>query len=281
MIAMRITLPTPPTKLYGIIGYPLGHSMSPALHNWGFEALGVAGEYRAFPVEPSGLGEFMAQVRALPVSGLSVTIPHKLAVTGYLDSVSDRAKKVGAVNTLYWDEGRLLGENTDVHGFLEPLRHLDKAPASALILGAGGAARAAIAGLRELGVPEITVTARTLDKAWRLAADFKATAIPWDDRAGTTAELLVNTTPLGMQGDRRHLSPWPDAIPLAPNQIAYDTVYNPQTTRFLSEAQHHGCQTIDGLTMFIHQAARQFHLWTGHHFDTSQARELVAGLLQE
>ncbi len=276
---MRITLPTPPARLYGIVGHPLGHSMSPALHNWAFKDLGIAGEYRAFPVEPSQLAAFMTMVRSLPIAGLSVTIPYKLAVTDYLDEVSPRAQDVGAVNTLYWDGERLLGENTDVLGFLAPLRLLARVPGSALVLGAGGAARAALAGLRELGVPRLLVANRSPERARRLAPDFGATAVPWEARAESGAELVVNTTPLGMKGERQDQNPWPEHAPLSPEQIAYDMVYNPQTTRFLAHAQGCGCRVIDGLEMFIGQGVEQFRLWTGTTFDVQAARRIVAALL--
>lgn len=273
-------MPEGGAELFGIIGQPLGHSMSPPLHNWAFGKAGFAGEYRAFPVEPSQLDGFMGLVRTTPLSGLSVTIPHKVAVMPYLDGVSARAKAVGAVNTLYWRNGELLGENTDVHGFLAPLETLPTRPGSALVLGAGGAARAALAGLKELGVPDVAVTNRTADKAAALAREFGVHQVPWDDRAAGLPELLVNTTPLGMKGEREHLSPWPEDACLSPGQVAYDMVYNPQETVFLRQAATHACRTIDGLSMFVHQGAEQFRLWTGSAFDLDGARGLVAGLLQ-
>ena len=222
-----ITPPKAPTKLFGIIGHPLGHTMSPALHNWGFKRMGVDGEYRAFPTPPEDLGAFMQRLRALPIMGLSVTIPHKLAVMEHLDGVSERVKAVGACNTLYWDGDRLLGENTDVTGFTAPLKALPVVPGSALVLGAGGAARAAVAGLMELGVDSVAVTARDEAKAEALAGDFGAAALPWGDRGFAEAELIVNATPLGMLGERREMSPLPETARLSPGQVAYDLVYNP------------------------------------------------------
>ena len=274
-----IIAPKSPTQLFGIIGHPLGHTMSPALHNWGFKRMGVNAEYRAFPTPPEDLPEFMGQLRKLPVMGLSVTIPHKLAVMEHLDGASARVKAVGACNTLYWDGKRLLGENTDVTGFVAPLRELPVAPGSALVLGAGGAARAAVAGLAELGVADVGVSARDADKAEALANDFRAVALPWEDRGFAEAELIVNATPLGMLGERREMSPLPETARLGPGQVAYDLVYNPVDTRFLRQAAAHECRTIDGLSMFINQAAEQFRLWTGQVFDLEEARALVTNTL--
>lgn len=278
-MSQKIVMPKDGKKLYGIIGHPLGHTMSPALHNWAFGELGIAGEYRAFPLAPEELPEFMAQVRALPISGLSVTIPHKLAVVNFLDGVSGRVSVVGATNTLYWQGKRLLGENTDVSGFMAPLTQLATRPKSALVLGAGGAARAVIAGLLEIGVSEIAIANRNADKAVALAAEFSVSALDWEERARTQAELIANTTPLGMLGERVGQSPLPEDCRLSPNQTLYDLVYNPVRTKFLQQGEAQGCHTIDGLSMFVHQAVEQFRLWTGQGFDLNQARKLISGLL--
>ncbi|MBU1002490.1 MAG: shikimate dehydrogenase [Proteobacteria bacterium] len=266
-------------RLYGIIGHPLGHTMSPALHNWAFGELGIAGEYRAFPTPPEELSEFMAQVRELPLSGLSVTIPHKLAVGNFLDGVSERVSKVGATNTLYWQGKRLLGENTDVYGFMAPLTQLATRPKSALVLGAGGAARAVVAGLLEIGVPEIVISNRNAHKAEGLAAEFAVSVQDWDERSGFETELIINSTPLGMLGERVGQNPLPEGLCLSPHQTLYDLVYNPVRTKFLQQGEAQGCRTIDGLTMFVHQAVEQFRLWTGQTFDLGQARKLIAALL--
>ncbi len=269
----------PDTPQYGIIGQPLGHSLSPALHNWALARAGLPGQYHAYPLEPGGLADFMARARALPLAGLSVTIPHKVAVMEFLDEVSERARATGAVNTVYRRGDRLLGENTDVTGFLAPLRALGTAPRSALVLGAGGAARAVLAGLGELGVPAVLVTARDPARAEALAAAFGARTHPWDQRGSARAELVVNTTPLGMRGPGQGLSAWPPSSPLGPGQTAYDLVYNPVQTAFLALACATGARTIGGLDMFLHQGREQFRLWTGQTFDLPAARALVAGLL--
>lgn len=271
---------TPPTTAqYGIIGWPLGHSMSPALHNWAFDALGIDAEYRAYPLPPEDMEYFMAHVRELPISGLSVTIPHKLAIKPYLDGLSDGVLAVGAVNTLYWDGKRLMGDNTDVFGFTAPLRKMPIQFESAMVFGAGGAARAVVAGLLQLGVPDIVVTNRNADKAMELAKEFHVSAADWDERHRIDAQLLVNTTPLGMLGDSVALSPLPEQMRLSSNQFVYDIVYNPVRTKFIEQGREAGCHTVDGLEMFLSQALEQFRLWTGEMFDMDAARRLVESKL--
>ncbi|MBG0791021.1 MAG: shikimate dehydrogenase [Desulfovibrionaceae bacterium] len=263
---------------FGIIGWPLGHTMSPTLHNWGFERLAIDAAYSAWPVMPGDLESFMGQVRARPVSGLSVTIPHKRAVMQFLDRITDRAKAVGAVNTLFWDGDALCGENTDVVGVIAPLKGLDALPRSAIVLGAGGAARAALAGLKELAVPSVAVANRTRQKADDLAADFGADCVDWENRMDRPWELILNATPLGMAGEHADATPWAaDRFPS--DAIAYDIVYNPLETRFLREAAAAGCATVSGLEMFLHQGLAQFRLWTGQNLDEDGARELLLDAL--
>jgi len=266
-------------KSYGIIGWPLGHTMSPTLHNWGFGQLSIDACYSAWPVFGDDLVSFMGQVRARPISGLSVTIPHKQSVMDHIDHITDRAQMVGAVNTLYWDGDTLCGENTDVIGIVAPLKGLDELPKSALVLGAGGAARAALAGFKELGIERIGIANRTHAKAIALSDEFGVECIAWDDRMAEPWQLLCNTTPLGMSGDMEDATPW-DADRFTPGTIAYDIVYNPLETRFLREARSADCVTISGLEMFLHQGLAQFKLWTGQDMDENGARELLLNALK-
>lgn len=267
-------------KIHGIIGWPLGHTLSPALHNHGFSSLGIDAHYEAWPTRPEELPSFMERVRTEPIHGLSVTIPHKRAVMNYLDGMTDRARAVGAVNTLYWHEGRLMGENTDVIGLAAPLRQLDSLPGTALILGSGGAARAAAAALCELAVPTVRIANRTRTKADVIAHDFSIVAVDWDQRMETAPGLIINTTPLGMSGDFQSSTPW-DADRFSPGTIVYDIVYNPLRTRLLQEAEAADCMVIEGLEMFLHQGLAQFHLWTGQHMDEAEARQLLLDQLAE
>ncbi|WP_207260808.1 shikimate dehydrogenase [Desulfovibrio sp. Huiquan2017] len=261
-------------RAYGIIGWPLGHTLSPALHNWGFGGLGLDARYEAWPLKPDGLPAFMERVRTEPIHGLSVTIPHKRAVMAHLDTISDRARAIGAVNTVYWDGDRLCGENTDVIGVIAPLRGVDPLPRSAVVLGAGGAARAAVAGFLELGIPRVAVANRTRAKAEALAADFGVECLDWDTRTDFPWELVCNATPLGMSGDLAGETPW-NADRFAEGAVAYDIVYNPLETRFLAEAGAAGCRTVSGLEMFLHQGLAQFRLWTGREMDEAGARRLL------
>ena len=259
---------------YGIIGWPLGHSKSPLLHNWGLRTSGLPGSYEAWPTEPKKLKAFMAEVRARHIKGVSVTIPHKQAVLPYLDGLTPRAQAVGAVNTLFWQGGKLLGDNTDVAGIVAPLTQHQGGIASALVLGAGGAARAACAALQELGVPEIAVANRTASKAEALAKDFGITTVEWEGRAARPWSLLVNTTPLGMAGEHKDKSPWPVEA-FTGIGLVFDLVYNPVRTKLLSEAQDAGIPVISGLQMFLQQGLAQFKIWTGITLDEKGARQLL------
>jgi shikimate dehydrogenase len=237
----------------------------------GFGRTGFAGAFFAFPVPPKDLEDFVKAVRVLPIHGVAVTIPHKQSIMALLDEVTPFAEAVGAVNTLFWQDGKLMGDNTDVFGFLSPLKERGLRPASAMVLGAGGAARAVVAGLKELGVAEIFIANRTHEKAQDLAAFFKVTALPWDERGKASAELIVNTTALGMAGEGQELSPWP-AGGFGGVKTAYDIVYNPLHTVFLKDAARAGVDTIDGLSMFVGQARQQFRIWTGGELPADEAR---------
>ncbi|MBI5519084.1 MAG: shikimate dehydrogenase [Desulfovibrio sp.] len=263
-----------PQGQYGIIGWPLGHTKSPLLHNWGLKESGLGGAYVPWPTEPAKLKAFMAEAKARKIRGVSVTIPHKQAVIPYLDGLTERARAVGAVNTLFWREGKLLGDNTDVLGIMAPLApHKDRLE-SALVLGAGGAARAACQALKELGVAEIAVANRTQAKAEALAKDFGLAAVPWEERAGRAWTLIINTTPLGMLGDHVDESPWP-ADGFAKVSLVFDMVYNPVRTRLIQDAQAAEVACISGLNMFLHQGLAQFEIWTGKRLDEKRARQLL------
>lgn len=265
-------------KLYGIIGHPLGHTMSPALHNSGFNKFSLDAVYMAFPTPPEKLSEFMDNFRKLPMYGASVTIPHKEAVMEYLDSITPRAQKVGAVNTLYWENDLLVGDNTDVLGFMQPLTTRENKGSKALVLGAGGAAKAVLAGLQELGVEDITICNRSPERADKLAEQFAVTAIDWESRGTADTDLIINTTPIGMAGEHVEKTPY-EADMFKETGVAYDLVYNPLETAFLRTAAAAGWETIDGLHMFAAQGAEQFRLWTDKTLPLDHIRRLVSNLL--
>lgn len=288
-----------PEKIFGILGCPLGHSLSPILHNWGFQSRGYPGAYFVFEKWAEELPGFMAAVRNLPVRGLSVTIPHKQAVIPFLDKISPEARQAGAVNTIYRQGGRLCGENTDISGFCAPLLEAvasEDSPAEqtddpigrALILGAGGAARAAVIGLRKLGCENIFISARRSEPAEQLAAEFRIQAVPWEERGRFRVDLLINSTPLGLKGEKAGLSPWPeDAFAMrdtirdrGPDSgrkppLAYDLIYTPAETLFLRQAKAHGWRTLNGFPMFVAQGLAQFELWTGLKLPAGEAAAIL------
>jgi shikimate dehydrogenase len=261
------------TTRVGVIGWPLDHSVSPAMHNAAFAALGLAWHYHALPVPPEQLAATIRQLVAAGYRGANVTIPHKEAVLPLMDELSAGAQGIGAVNTIVVQpDGRLVGDNTDWLGFLHPLdqRGFDLAGRRVLLLGAGGAARGVAYALGQRGVREVAIWNRTAARASELAAHIGSTfsgltvTTRHDLRelvsAGTT--LVVNTTPAGMwPGDGE--SPWPDGLALPASALAYDLVYRPEQTRFLRQAEQAGCPTQGGLDMLVVQGALAFELWTG------------------
>ncbi|MCT4535760.1 shikimate dehydrogenase [Halodesulfovibrio sp.] len=267
-----------PEKLYAIIGHPLGHTMSPALHNSGFNMFSLPAVYMAFPTPPEKLADFMTAFRTLPIHGASVTIPHKETVMQYVDRITPRAAKVGAVNTLFWDNETLVGDNTDVLGFLAPLTQDDSTFRHALILGAGGAAKAVLAGLHELNVQQVTICNRTAERAQHLAEQFAVEYVDWEKRGTVEADLVINTTPMGMSGEHVEKTPYPPEM-FRNEGVAYDLVYNPLKTTFLRDAEKAGWKTIDGLHMFAAQGAEQFRLWTEKDIPLEHIRTLISTTL--
>ena len=261
---------------YGIIGYPLAQTLSPLVHNWGFRRFGLDGDnvYEAWPTPPEDLAAFMTRFRATPILGLSVTLPHKTAILEHVDVVTDLGQAVGAANTLFWRNGSLWADNTDVEGFCRPLVMRKINATAALVLGCGGAARAALVGLKRLGVPRVAVTGRTAAKAAALAREFGLEQVAWENRAGFPATLLVNATPMGMVGKFEGVSPYP-AEALQPHCTAYDLVYNPYATRFAREAAAAGAAVVPGMEMFLYQAVEQFRLWTGRVLPDDELRQVL------
>lgn len=270
-----------PVELYGVIGWPLGQSLSPLIHNTAFQTLGRAAVYMRWEIAPERLAAFVDSFRLLRMRGCSVTIPHKVAIMPYLDEISGPARSVGAVNTLYWRDDRLCGENTDVTGFMEPLlaRDLPK-DVPVLLLGAGGAARAAAAGLQAHGFSACSICTPSDRTHLPLAEAFGMQAVAWRDRHDVPARLIINATPLGMRGKAEDETPYDFAQARAEGRtgLAYDIVYNPLRTRFLAGAEAADWQTLGGLEMFHAQADAQFSLWTGRHLPATARQALEAAL---
>jgi len=269
----------------GLIGYPLGHSLSPEIHKAALKACDLQGEYTLFSISPDDLDALKAlleRVRDGEISGLNVTIPHKQNVIPLLDELTPTADAIGAVNTISVGNGKLMGDNTDVPGFLADLekcfgnresgignrKSSTENRKSALILGAGGSARAVVYALAQDGW-DIAITARRLKQAQELIAQFsnpdsRITSIEFTALRSlfSTLSLIVNTTPLGMSPNM-DVSPWPANIPFPPNVAIYDLVYNPRETKLVKDARAAGLPATTGLGMLIEQAALSFEIWTG------------------
>jgi shikimate dehydrogenase len=257
----------------GLIGYPLGHSLSPKIHTTALQACGLEGNYSLFPIYPNdnqGLKELLTHVRAGEIHGLNVTIPHKQNVIPLLDELTPTAQAVGAVNTIFMRENKLIGDNTDAAGFLVDLKKfltteaLSHGDLNALVLGAGGSARAVAYALANDGC-RLTISARRMEQAQQLASSFPNYEIRIMDDSDirlSTFRLLVNTTPLGMTPNTEE-SPLPDDITLPTGIMIYDLVYNPRETKLVKDARAQGAQATTGLGMLIEQAALAFELWTG------------------
>jgi shikimate dehydrogenase len=247
------------TSLFGLIGNPVAHSLSPIMHNQAFAATGYNGVYLAFKVtNPAGA---ITGIKALNVKGVSVTLPHKVAVMEYLDAIDAIAARIGAVNTIVNNDGKLTGHNTDCRGAIDALQSRTSLEGkSVAIIGAGGAARAIGFGLKS-AAGHLTILNRTRKTGEQLAAELQADFWPLNDWQPDRHEILINTTPVGMY-------PNIDATliakkDLSKEMVVMDIVYNPLVTRFLREAAARGCQTISGVDMFVFQGAQQFELWTG------------------
>lgn len=260
------------TKVFGIFGHPISHTLSPLMHNAAFDAVGLPYRYLPFEVHPDRLEGAVKGILPLGILGLNVTIPHKEAVLLFLDQVDGEAEKMGAVNTIEVASGRLIGHNTDGRGFMESLRerNVDPSGKRIILLGAGGAAKAVAASLSQQPIAEMVIVARTASRAKALVdrlaaiapglkvslrADFDPPFSPDADRP----TLLVNTTPLGMKpGD-------PPPFPLDrldPRWSVADLIYWPEETPLLAAAKKAGATVVPGLGMLLHQGALAFEIWT-------------------
>lgn len=260
----------------GLIGHPLEHSLSPEIHRAALKSCNMQGEYSLYPVPPGDvneLGALLNRVRAGEITGLNVTIPHKQNVIPQLDELTPRANAIGAVNTIYLRENKLIGDNTDAHGFLSDLyRFLGNANSkveeqkSAFVLGAGGSARAVAFAFVEEGW-EVGISARRPEQVNDLIAqvqnrDSGLTMIDFTALKSFHPALIVNTTPLGMSPNVE-ASPWPSNLPFPPYSMVYDLVYNPRQTKLVRDAITAGLPARTGLGMLVEQAALAFEIWTG------------------
>jgi shikimate dehydrogenase len=261
------------TKLTGVLGWPVEHSLSPAMHNAAFAELGMDWVYLPLPVFPDHLGDAIRGLQAMGFAGVNVTVPHKQAVMRYLDDISFNAQVIGAVNTIHLEGGQLYGDNTDAPGFLRSLEDaggdLDKIRAA--VLGAGGAARAVVHALAQAGSPEIAMFSRRRQQAEHLCSDlsrfhprvrFSAYNLTDVDQIDERFDLLVNATPVGMWPDIE-TSPWPRHLPVPAHLMVYDLIYNPAESLLLTQAKASGAEITNGLGMLVSQGALAFEVWTG------------------
>ncbi|MGZ8941133.1 MAG: shikimate dehydrogenase, partial [Limisphaerales bacterium] len=259
----------------GLIGYPLGHSLSPTIHTAALTSCGLDGSYSLFPIHPDnlhGLKDLLARMRKGEINGLNVTIPHKQNVIDLLDELTPTAEAVGAINTIYKRDSKLIGDNTDVYGFQTDLKRFltmetwGDGDINALVLGAGGSARAIIYALVNEGW-NVTLAARRLEQAKQLAAFFtqyklSVTNYPLSNIDLSNITLIVNATPVGMTPNTGQ-SPWQKNLPFPPRVAIYDLVYNPRETQLVRDACAQGLHATTGLGMLIEQAALAFEIWTG------------------
>ena len=281
----------------GLIGHPLGHSLSPKIHAAALRACDLEGSYSLFPVAPDdmqSLKDLIDRVRSGEITGLNVTIPHKQNVIQFLDELTPPAKAIGAVNTIYLSNNKLIGDNTDAPGFIADLKRFltlacdsllsnlqEQAPAfqkNALMLGAGGSARAVAYALLNDGW-NVTIAARRIEQAQQLANSFtnyQLQIMNFTDLRLSTFDLLVNTTPIGMTPNTEQ-SPLPESTILSEHTIIYDLVYNPSETKLVKAARAQGLSAVTGLGMLIEQAALSFEIWTGHN----PSREIMRAAIEQ
>lgn len=277
------------TKNLAVIGWPIAHSFSPNIQNAAIQQAGLDYVYTAFPVQPKDLETAVHGLKALNFRGWNITLPHKQAIILFLDEIHEDAKVVGAVNTVVNENGRLLGYNTDVYGFTQALveRGFDLSGKTVALLGAGGAARAVIWGLLKHKVKAIHIGVRNPKKVQPLVDEFRPygelDVSLWQteafDEKLSQADLIVNTTPLGM-------TPNVDAMPpvdwtrVKEDAFCYDIIYTPQETRFLREAREHGHATLNGEAMLVGQGAAALQKWTGIEPDTECMKLALRQALQ-
>ncbi len=264
------------TKLYGVFGDPVSHSLSPAMHNAAFAHIGRNAVYLAFAVKD--LKSAVEGVRGLGIHGVSVTIPHKISIIPMLDELDPVARRIGAVNTVINRNGVLYGTNSDGMGAVSALKEKTQLRGKrAVIAGAGGSARAIGHCVIEEGA-DVTILNRSKENGEKLASDIGAEFLPIAESGRIEFDILINTTPVGMTPDIDGV-PIPPEI-LRPGATVMDIIYNPLKTKLLKEAEQRGCAIVDGVSMFVNQGAVQFTLWTGREAPVDIMRRVVLNALE-
>lgn len=272
-------------ELVGVFGQPVAENPTGVMQEAGFAAAGLNWRYLNFEVPPEKLGDAMKALHTLGMRGINLTIPHKVAVIDYLDELSPEARLIGAVNTVRVENGRLIGENTDGKGFVRGMRlvgGVDPAGKRAVMLGAGGAARAVAAELILAGVSDLLVVNRSTERGQKMVADLKAAAggpIRFKSWQGTyaapaSADLFINCTSIGLYPDSGAM-PNVDLSRAKPDMLVIDAVFNPPQTRLLATAEARGLPTLDGLSMLVYQGVIAFRMWTGQDPDESAMKQAL------
>lgn len=263
-------------KLYGVIGDPIAHSMSPAMHNDAFQKYEVNATYVPFHVTPENLQDAIKGFKAIQLSGLSITVPHKTAIMPLLDEIDPLAEAIGAVNTMVNDGGRFIGYNTDGLGYLKGIKQVVPSftESKMLLIGAGGAARAIYFTMAQAGLKNIDIANRTLSQAEFLVENCpfpknsEVLSLKDAENQLSKYDIIVQTTSIGMHPN---VESSPISVDhLKPNAIVSDIIYTPLETKFLKDAKQKGARTQNGLPMFSHQGALQFEMWTGVYPDTDR-----------
>ena len=268
------------TEIFGVIADPVGHSLSPVLHNTAFQQSGMNRVYVPFRIPCDDLDQFMDNARQLGVRGLSVTIPHKETIIRKLDKVDGAVRGIGAVNTVIFTENGTIGYNTDYRAAMNCVdiaMDIEEANqplsgSTALMIGAGGVAKAIVYGLKRRGA-DVVITNRTLQRAEKLAQQFSCQTVRWERRHAVKADLIINGTSIGMHPNVDE-TPY-DKHYLRQGIVVFDTVYNPEQTLLIKEALQHNCKVITGVEMFVRQAARQFYLFTGQESSGELLRDTL------
>lgn len=274
-------------RMYCIIGDPVSHSLSPAMHNAAFRSLSLDNVYIAYKVASSELESAIESLRSVRMSGFNVTIPHKTAVLQYLDEVDYLSRKAGAVNTVVGNDGKFKGYNTDIQGFLQPLvnRRTDFKGLSVLLFGAGGSARAVVTSLSSVnGISKLVIASRNSGRSLELSRLAELSGLPCSasmiEEAKAMAkhfDLIVNATPVGLQSNESIL----DREDIESNSIVYDLVYRPVMTKLLENARNKGARVIYGYEMLIEQGAQAFEIWTGLKAPIPAMKKALFGIFQE
>ena len=264
--------------VYGVIGYPVKHSLSPVMHNFWFQKLGLKGVYGSFEVPPEEFESAVKAIKVLGIKGVSITIPHKEKALELADEVEESAQKISAVNTFKLENGHLKGYNTDWIGVQKAFeaKGINLKDKKVVILGAGGASKAVCFAVKNMQAKSIEVYNRTFEKALQLAEKFSVIPKKWEEVFLAKGDVLINTTSIGLESNQ---SPVEEEV-ISRFSVFMDVVYTPLKTKFLKLAEKYGT-IIDGLEMLIYQGAKQFEIWTGVYPPVEEVRDLLIQTLKE